>query len=364
MTRELYWSGFGFQIWCQLLSHIFRTSTSSLIVVDEPEIYLHPDVQRQLLGILRDTGPNVLLATHSTEIMSEADPSEILLVDKEKRNAERLKDVEAVQSALTAIGSIQNITLTQLARNRRLLFMEGESDFRLVRRFARKLGLNELASGTELTSIGSKGFASWERIRDMASGFETALGVGLHVGAVFDRDYWCREEIDSVLDDLKRHLEFAHIHERKEIENYLLVADVLERALDKAIQERARRTGRGVAHRTESVEAILRRLTDPLKAQVQSQYISKRVNFLRRTPQDDATVTAETIELFDKQWSRMSTRMIVVPGKQALALLRDEIGKTYSVSLTDHRIVSEFSQEEIPSDLLELLHGLEQYRKA
>jgi energy-coupling factor transporter ATP-binding protein EcfA2 len=75
ISRELYWAGFGFQIWFQLLTHILRSYQASLIVVDEPELYLHPDVQRQLLGILRDTGPDVLIATHSTEIMSEADPS-------------------------------------------------------------------------------------------------------------------------------------------------------------------------------------------------------------------------------------------------------------------------------------------------
>jgi predicted ATP-dependent endonuclease of OLD family len=60
ITRELFWSRFGFQIWCQLLTHISRAQGSSLLVVDEPEIYLHPDVRRQLLGILRDAGPDHL----------------------------------------------------------------------------------------------------------------------------------------------------------------------------------------------------------------------------------------------------------------------------------------------------------------
>jgi predicted ATP-dependent endonuclease of OLD family len=138
--------------------HISRSHQASLIVVDEPELYLHPDVQRQLLGILRDAGPDVVLATHSTEIMSEADPSEIILIDKTKRSADRLRDVEEVQAALDAIGSVQNITLTRLAKNRRLLLVEGDSDFRLVRRFARKLGFTELAAGTDLTSLESGGF--------------------------------------------------------------------------------------------------------------------------------------------------------------------------------------------------------------
>jgi energy-coupling factor transporter ATP-binding protein EcfA2 len=85
IDREVYWAGFGFQIWCQLLTHLSRANDVSLVVIDEPEIYLHPDVQRQLLTILRNLCADVLLATHSVEIMGEADPSEILLVNKPKK---------------------------------------------------------------------------------------------------------------------------------------------------------------------------------------------------------------------------------------------------------------------------------------
>ena len=60
---------------------------------------MHPHVQRQLLGILRDINPDIILATHSTEILGEADPSEILLIDKSKASAKRLHDVEGVQQA-------------------------------------------------------------------------------------------------------------------------------------------------------------------------------------------------------------------------------------------------------------------------
>ena len=73
LDREMYWSGFGFQIWCQLLTHISRASTSTILAIDEPEIYLHPDVQRQLLTIIRKLDADVILATHSVEIIGEAD---------------------------------------------------------------------------------------------------------------------------------------------------------------------------------------------------------------------------------------------------------------------------------------------------
>jgi len=144
MTRELYWAGFGFQVWCQLLTHISRSKDSSIIVIDEPEIYLHPDVQRQLLSILSKISPDILIATHSSEIITEADPSEILLIDKNARSAKRLTDISEVQVALNIIGSVQNITLTQLAKNRKVVFFEDDYDFQIIKRFAKKLGIERI----------------------------------------------------------------------------------------------------------------------------------------------------------------------------------------------------------------------------
>ena len=106
ITRELYWAGFGFQVWCQLLSHAVQAADSTVFVIDEPEIYLHADVQRQLVSIIRELGPDIIIATrNSTEIMAEADPSEIVLVDKTHRSGERLKTIEGLQNALEKVGS-------------------------------------------------------------------------------------------------------------------------------------------------------------------------------------------------------------------------------------------------------------------
>ena len=188
MTRELFWVGFGFQVWCQLLTHLSRADQSSMVIVDEPEVYLHPDVQRQLLAIIRELGADVLLATHSSEIISEADPSEIVIIDKKKRSAERIRNVRGVQRALDIVGSSQNLTLTALAKNRRILFVEGLDDFRLLRRFARKIGLQELGAGVGITPLASGGFGSWQRITTLAQGIEEALGAPLGIAAIYDRD--------------------------------------------------------------------------------------------------------------------------------------------------------------------------------
>ena len=363
LDRELFWAGFGFQIWCQLLTHISRCNESSLIVIDEPEVYLHPDVQRQLLGILRDVNPDIVLATHSTEILGEADPSEILLIDKAKASAKRLRDVEGIQQALDSLGSIQNLTLTQLARTRKILFVEGINDYKVVRRFAKLVGLSELATGTELTPFESGGFSSWERVKALSWGLRNTLGADISIGAIYDHDYWCDEQICETQEALGEELTFAHIHRRKELENYLLVPSVLARALEKQIAERERRTG-DLLVRDETVEEILARITEEDRADVQGQYIGKYCEYNRSSGKDQATLSSEAINRFDEKWSSLETRLKIVPGKHTLRKLRAYISDKWSVSLTDIRIIDEFMPAEIPSDFMELLRTLETYRNA
>ncbi len=79
IPRELFWAGFGFQVWCQMLTHLIQSRDVSLFLIDEPDIYLHSDLQRQLLDLLRNLGPDILIATHSTEIISEAETDDIVL---------------------------------------------------------------------------------------------------------------------------------------------------------------------------------------------------------------------------------------------------------------------------------------------
>lgn len=366
MPRELAWAGFGFQIWCQLLTHLLRSQEAAILVVDEPEVYLHPDLQRKLMEILRTLGPEILLTTHSTEIMGEAEPSDMLLVDKAKRSAERLKNVEAVQGAIEQIGSVHNVTLTQLARTRRVLYVEGKEDFKRLRRFAGTLGLESLASGLDVTPVKSGGFGRWKEIYSSAWGIENALGTPLKMGAVFDSDFWPAGEIDEMVEKLKERLRFVWVLGRKELENYFLEPAVLDRALTRWIADRARRTDSD-APEARPIEELLEEATAPLRDEAQAQYVARKLEYLERTNadggKDSSTRTREALEWFSDHWDSLDERLKVVPGKAALANLRGIVQAAYGVSLTDVRIIGEFREDEIPSDLKDLLMALDGFRQ-
>jgi AAA15 family ATPase/GTPase len=362
--RELYWSGLGFQIWCQILTHLSRAHEYNLTVIDEPEIYLHPDVQRQFLGILRDLNIGVIIATHSSEIIGEADPNEILLVNKNMKSAKRLRDIEGVQQVLDAIGSIQNLTLTQLARTKKILFVEGMNDYKIIRRFAKNLNFNELAAGADLAPFESGGYSSWERVRSFAWGIQKTLGADIQIGAIYDRDYWCEEQGKDTLGELKKNLSFAHIHERKEIENYLIIPSVLERVLFKLIEDRNRKTDSHIST-DQSMDEIIKSISENHKIDLQSQYVGKYVDYMKSkgSPHDGASLTAIALKKFETKWQLLDERLTIVSGKKFLKEIRGYIKEKWSVTLTDISIIDEFKENEIPSDLRGMIEQLDLFRK-
>lgn len=50
--RELFWAGDGLQVWIQLLMHLFRNQGRDTVILDEPDLYLHADLQRRLMRLL------------------------------------------------------------------------------------------------------------------------------------------------------------------------------------------------------------------------------------------------------------------------------------------------------------------------
>lgn len=361
--REIFWAGFGFQVWCQMLTYIVRAGQSALLIVDEPDIYLHSDLQRQLLEILRNIEPDILIATHSTEILTEADPSEILVINKRNRQARRIKNVSQLQSIFGVLGSNLNPTLTQLAKSRRAVFVEGR-DFHILSAFARKLGLATLANRSDFAVVPVEGFNP-TKVRDFSSGVETTLGTKILKAIVFDRDYRAPAEVSHLLNEFERFAEIAHIHDRKEIENYLFDQNALANAITNRLQERLRRTGIE-STLVESMIDVLENLTSIMKSRVQAQYLSKQHPFLKnKDPSvDDTTLNQKILEEFESIWINMDSRIKLVPGKELLTNLNSWLQDKYSISITPTQVISAMKKDEVPEEIRRLLEKLELFRKS
>jgi hypothetical protein len=148
-------------------------------------------------------------------------------------------------------------------------------------RFARRIGIQGLASNQQFAAFPLGGFPPAERVKAVCWGIRETVGVDCIFAAVFDSDYKCSEEIWSMQASLRDERVLAHLHERKEIENYLLVPACLDRAIAAAIRERAKRDG-STAIVAEESASILELITEQMKGQVIGQHQAKRLEYLGR----------------------------------------------------------------------------------
>jgi energy-coupling factor transporter ATP-binding protein EcfA2 len=360
IPRELFWAGFGFQVWCQMLTYIVEGQDASLLAIDEPDIYLHSDLQRQLLSLLKEVGPDILIATHSPELVSEADPNDILVVTKAARSAKRLSDPTQLQMVFRALGSNLNPTLTQLAKSRRALFVEGK-DFQIVSRFANKLKKMSVANRAQFAVIPAEGFNP-QRIMAVSAGIETTLGMKVLTSVLFDRDYRSKGEIKAIEEHLCRQCNFVRIHRKKEIENFLLVPAPLHRAVQAAMKERQKRTGEPPQAPPDTF-ALLEEIVGGLRLDTQSRYVAAYVQHERtvRRSVSETTLTTEALTHFEDLWSEPVSRLASVPGKEVLARLNTSLLRVCKVSLSAGSIIRAFNEEEIDLEMVELIAEIDEF---
>jgi len=112
--REISWAGQGLQVWFQIITHLVRLKSSSILILDEPEINLHPEKQNDLIRIIRQYfGGSIIIATHSVELMNNVNISHIIHVRKTHRKP-KIKlttDKKNLEQIRSHIGSNFNFSL-------------------------------------------------------------------------------------------------------------------------------------------------------------------------------------------------------------------------------------------------------------
>jgi predicted ATP-dependent endonuclease of OLD family len=305
-------------------------------LIDEPDIYLHSDLQRQLIGLLRNMGPDILIATHSTEIITEAEADDIVLINKRYRVAQRIRNPSQLETVFKMLGSNLNPVLTQLAKTKRAVFVEGK-DFQILRKFAKKLGFDDVGNRGEFAVVPVDGFNP-ERIRVLKLGMETTLGGRIATAAILDRDYRSDAELSLIANDCRSFCDLIAIHERKEIENFLLVPSALDRAAIRRISDQAKRSGEVVEYHSDA-GAILDGFAAQKKSYVMSQYLAERRRFERiHSPTThEASINELALNEFEESWKDIHKRLAVIPGKEAIGFLNQHLQNTYGVGCYANR---------------------------
>ena len=157
--------GHGLQMWLQTMWFLAKCDTHSIIILDEPDVYLHADIQRKLIHVLKNNYVQIIIATHSVEIISEVPPEEILIIDKARSHSKYALDLPSVQKIINSIGSIQNLELIRYWSSDKFLILEGpKDDIKILNGFYVKIFPKSKKELNVLPRIYVEGWAGWQRV--------------------------------------------------------------------------------------------------------------------------------------------------------------------------------------------------------
>src|SRR5208282_2641871 len=152
--HDLYSAGGGFLQIVEVLAFIFRGSPG-VVLLDEPDSHLNSSLQHAFVDILEGLatrrGFQVLMATHSKEIINYVDPSRLIPVDRKAPKAEALKRETGTVTVLKELGAIDNVDAYQIVKQRSVFVVEGPTDRELIPRLAAKAGISLFDGPTRVT---------------------------------------------------------------------------------------------------------------------------------------------------------------------------------------------------------------------
>jgi len=137
-----------------LALRLLAVNPAALLLVDEPEIALHPQAIRALVAALRDRAGQSVIATHSATVLDRVDPR---LITRLRRTP--AGDTETVRATHMDPGDARRLSRYATSHTAEAYFavtvilVEGFSDLLAVRGLASRLGVNLDAAGVSVLSL-------------------------------------------------------------------------------------------------------------------------------------------------------------------------------------------------------------------
>lgn len=347
--EEISVMGHGVQMWLQTMWFLSRVSTDSIIVLDEPDVYMHPDLQRKLIRMLKNTYKQTIIATHSIEIISEVQPKDILIIDRKKDESVFVDSIPELQVVLNSIGSVHNIALSRLERYKKYLYIEGD-DMEILKPIYNTLYPDTNLPIDNIPFAATGGWGSWDvKMKDANRLLEIEKIYKIYF--IYDRDYHTQIDID----ERKRIAEAKNLNiciwNMKELENYLIVPSAIARYI------RCQIFGEVDKPTTEEIKLLIDNICEGLKQNTYDCLIEETMNRNRRMGYK--VIKNKVNSFFEPQWESFEGKITLVSGKSLISLLSESCQKQYEVSFGTATLASALQYNEIHSDIKRTLIAIE-----
>jgi len=324
-----------------------------ILLVDEPDAHLHSSLQRLVVDVLRKwsraSGYQVLLATHSKEIVNHVDADELLVVDRRQRVLRGLGEHESAISVLNSLGSVDSVDAYQVVTTRKVVLVEGATDPKILRALAAKRDSHVFEGGSRIVVIEPGGESTPAARSDLEIG-ERIIGHPISSLQIRDRDARLDRHVAATEAASRRPL---HVWRRDSIESYLVVPATLARL----IAER----GGGTA---EEIEPKVHRFIDESVEELRDETLDRTSTTYRHQviqfEGGRGVEPAETNRAAREAMEDPDTRLRLTRGKDHLARVRDRVAVAYGgISFGNMAILKEMQEGEVDPELWEILDEIE-----
>jgi len=217
-SMDLTNSGRGFQQILLIFSYVFFKK-NTILLVDEPDAHLEilrqKEIYNRLSALVRSQQSQLIIATHSEAILNEAANADKIIAFLGAPHV--VNNKKQIVKALTTIGFDQYLLAAQ---KKRVIYLEGSTDFLMLKAWAKVLNhplLPYLINNPFVKYVANNPFDARNHFYGLKEAVPDLKGV-----ALYDR-------LDCKLQstDLQEMM-----WQRREIENYLPIPEVVERYLD------------------------------------------------------------------------------------------------------------------------------------
>jgi hypothetical protein len=227
-TYDLISGGSGFHQTMTLLAFLYGYQPTT-ILLDEPDAHLHVNLQREILDYFKkksaEKGVQFLIATHAEEFARGVDAHQILsLLNQEPTR------IQSTPEVLRAMAEVSNEEITRLLGSPYILYVEGESDERILRAWAEQCGALPVMDKLCFKVMGGGNKKEMKRASD--EHFDALTLVVKSVRRLMLFDYDSKEDAFYPPVNNPTLVEWR----RKNIENYLLVSSAWRRAVSQVMQ--------------------------------------------------------------------------------------------------------------------------------
>jgi AAA ATPase domain len=350
-VAEVGWMGHGLQMWLQTMWFLTYSEGADVVILDEPDVYMHADLQRRLIRFVKDRDWQTIIATHSMEMMAEVEPEEVLVVDRRKDKSTFAPSLPAVQRLVNHIGSIHNIQLARLWSAKTLLLVEGE-DVAILKRFQNRLFPLSEKPFDALPNMSIEGWGGWRLVSGSSFLLKNAGGEDIVTYCLLDSHYHHDEQIDARYSEAGTHGVQLHIWSKKEIENFLIVPSAIQRIIAGGCK------GQKTPPTAEEVEKEIDRVAKKMRDEI---FDNLCTEFATNKALAAGTANKRAREKLAEAWNTFEGRTSVVPGKQMISALSGWSQKNFGVSFNSTKLANLLQETEIHPEVRAVVQAIENH---